>query len=128
MPTAIPEIALGRVCGQQVQTSSFTLLLKIFLILQDLHYSSSESALRECHLIYAAGARWKMMQIVINHEDNTINIPTACPTYYLSPLLNPRCSALLCDWKHSTGTLHLSFQQHKPCSWAPGTWGSKLYK
>lgn len=93
--TAIPEIAPGSVCGQHVQSPSLTLLLKMFLILQGLHYSSSESALRECHLLCAAGRtvlqiRWKTMQILINHADKTINIPMACSTNYLSLLTEPQ--------------------------------------
>lgn len=105
--TAIPGIAPGRVRGQHVQSPSLTLLLKMFVVLQALHYSSSESALRECHLICAAGRtvpqiRWKMMQILINHADKTISIPTACSTYYLSLSTEPQllCSAPWLEAQH----------------------------
>lgn len=129
--TAIPETAPGRVHGQHVQSPGLTLLLGMFLILQGLHYSSSESALRECHLICAAGRtvlqiRWKMMQILINHADKTINIPTACSTYYLSLLTEPQliCSA---PWLEAQpwDPAPPQHQQHK--HWIPGLWARKLY-
>lgn len=95
----------------------------LFLILQGLHYSSSESALRECHLIRAAGRtvlqiRWKMMQILINDADKTINIPTSCSTYYLSLLTEPQliCSTPWLEEQHWY-TAPLQHQQLKHWSW-----------
>lgn len=91
----------------------------LLLILHGPYYSLSESALSECHYICAAGSTvfqisQKMIQILINHADKTINIPTACSTYYLSLLtkFQLNCSTLHgCSLSvlepQCNGTLHL---------------------
>lgn len=76
--------------GSSLQNVSFILLKKDAIAdSAESTLSLSESALSECHGICAAGStifqiRWKMMRILINHADKTINIPTACSTYFPS--------------------------------------------
>lgn len=73
----------------------------LLLIPHGPYYSLSESALSERHCICAAGSTVfqisrKMIQILINHADKTINIPTARSAYYFSLLTKFRlkCSTL----------------------------------
>jgi len=60
-----------------------------------------------------------MMQILINHADKTINIPTACSAYFLSPLTRFQ---LICCTPHGCGASGLQHSAAALCSSsAPGT-------